>query len=160
MTTTIKLAPVQKSITVDAPLDKAFAVFTAGFGRWWPAAYSIGKSSLKNAVMEPRDGGRWYEIGEDGSECDWGEVLKWEAPVRLVLAWRIRADWKYDPDLLTEIDIRFVAVGDRSTRVELEHRLLENLGEGAEAARRTFDTEPGWSTLLASYAQEVGRSIA
>ncbi len=158
MTATIKLAPVMKSITVDAPIDKAFKIFTAGIGRWWPAAYSIGKSPIKNVIVEPRTGGRWYEVGEDGSECDWGDVLKWEAPGRVVLAWRIRPDWSYDPDLLTEIDIRFAALGENATRVDLEHRLLENMGEGAEAVRKTFDTEPGWSTLLASYGEEVARS--
>ncbi len=160
MTATIKLAPVMKSMTVDAPLDKAFKVFTAGIGRWWPAAYSIGKSPTKDVIVEPRTGGRWYEVGEDGSECDWGDVIKWEAPGRVVLAWRIRPDWSYDPKLLTEIDIRFVSLGENSTRVDLEHRLLENMGEGAEAARKTFDTEPGWSTLLASYGAEVVRASA
>jgi uncharacterized protein YndB with AHSA1/START domain len=160
MTATIKLAPVRKSITVEAPLGKAFEVFTARLGRWWPTAYSIGKSPMKNAIIEPRTGGRWYEVGEDGSECDWGDVLKWEAPERVLLAWRITADWKYDPDLLTEIDIRFVALGENSTRVDLEHRLLENLGEAAEAVRKIFDTEPGWGTLLAAYAVEVTKSAA
>jgi hypothetical protein len=155
MTATTKLAPVRKSITVDATLDRAFEVFTAGLGRWWPTAYSIGKTPMKNAIMEPRTGGRWYEIGEDGSECEWGDVLKWDAPNRVLLAWRIGPDWKYDPELLTEIDIRFVAVDEKSTRVELEHRLLENMGEGAEAIRKTFDTEPGWDTLLAGYARQL-----
>ena len=128
MTVMIKPATVRKSITVDAPVEKAFEVFTEGFGRWWPVSYSIGKSALKSAVIEPRAGGRWYEIGEDGSQCDWGEVLAWEPPARLLLAWRIGADWQYDPALLTEIEIRFISLGENSTRVELEHRLLENYG--------------------------------
>lgn len=160
MTATIKLAPVKKSITVDAPPEKAFQVFTAGIGRWWPSAYSIGKSPIRNVTIEPREGGRWYETGEDGGQCDWGDVLKWEAPRRVVLAWRITPQWSYDQNLLTEIDIRFVAVGEKSTRVDLEHRLLENMGEGAEAARKTFDTEPGWSTLLAAYVSEIVNSAA
>jgi uncharacterized protein YndB with AHSA1/START domain len=158
MAATIKLAPVRKSITVDAPLQKAFEVFTARIGSWWPSQYSIGKSPMKQVIMEPKTGGRWYEIGEDGGQCDWGEVLEWQAPSRVLLAWRITTDWRYDPDLLTEIDISFVAIGDKSTRVDLEHRLLENLGEGADKTRQIFDTEPGWSTLLAGYAVEVGRS--
>jgi len=122
--------------------------------------YSIGKSPMKDVIVEPRTGGRWYEVGEDGSECDWGDVIKWEAPGRVVLAWRIRPDWSYDPKLLTEIDIHFVSLGENSTRVDLEHRLLGNMGEGAEAARKTFNTEPGWSTLLASYGAEVVRALA
>jgi uncharacterized protein YndB with AHSA1/START domain len=102
-------------------------------------------------------GGRWYEIGEDGSQCDGGEALAWEPPTRLVLAWRIGADWRYDSEVLTEVDIRFVSVGERLTRVDLEHRLLENMGDSAEAARGTFDSESGWSTLLAGYGAEVAR---
>ncbi len=158
MTATIKPAPVRKSITVDAPAGKAFEVFTKRFGSWWPASYSIGKSALKSAIIEPRAGGRWYEIGEDGGECDWGEVLEWEPPSRLLLAWRIRADWQFDPALLTELEIRFVPLGENSTRIELEHRLLENLGEAAEVARQSFESEHGWAGILAGYAAEARRA--
>ncbi len=69
MTATIKLAPVMKSNTVDAPLDTAFKVFTAGIGRWWPAAYSIGKSPIKNVIVEPRTGGRWYEVARTAASA-------------------------------------------------------------------------------------------
>jgi uncharacterized protein YndB with AHSA1/START domain len=155
MTAMVKPAPVRKSVTVDAPVAQAFKVFTEGFGRWWPASYSVGKSALKNAVIEPKAGGRWYEIGEDHSECDWGEVLEWEPPVRVLLAWRIRPDWQFDPTLLTEVEIRFVALGADSTRVELEHRRLENMGDAAETARQIYDSEQGWTGLLAAYAAAV-----
>ncbi|PSJ53713.1 SRPBCC family protein [Kumtagia ephedrae] len=158
MNAMIKSAPVRKSTTVEVPIAKAFDVFTAGFGRWWPATHSIGTSPLRKAVIEPRAGGRWYEIGDDGSECDWGEVLRWEAPTLLVLAWRIGADWRYDAALHTEVEVRFVPVGDQQTRVELEHRLLENMGDAAEAARRAYDAEGGWPGLLAAYQAEVARS--
>lgn len=155
MAVTIKPAPVRKSVTVSAPQSMAFDVFTAGFGQWWPASYSIGKSALKSAVIEPKTGGRWYEIGEDGAQCDWGEVLAWEPPSRVVLVWRIRADWRYDAALLTEVEVRFIPLGEQSTRVELEHRLLENMGEAADAARQTFESEHGWSGILAIYAARV-----
>ena len=155
MTATIKPAPVRRTVTMAASVERAFEVFTAGFGRWWPASYSIGASPLKSAVIEPRSGGRWYEIGEDGRQCDWGEVLEWDAPSRLLLAWRIHGDWRYDPDLLTEVEVRFIAQGENSTRVELEHRCLENLGDGAEAARATFDSEHGWGGILGGYAAKV-----
>ena len=100
-------------------------------------------------------GGRWYEIGEDGSECDWGEVLAWEPPTRVLLAWRIGVDWQFDPKLLTEVDVRFTAIGDGETRVELEHRQLENMGEAAAKAREVFDSEGGWGGLLAAYRSAV-----
>ncbi|MER9474777.1 SRPBCC family protein [Mesorhizobium sp. M0520] len=160
MTTMIKPAPVRKSVTVEVPLDKAFDVFTTGFGHWWPASHSIGKSALTTAVIEPKAGGRWYEIGEDGSQCDWGEVLAWDPPSRLTLAWRIGAGWRYDPALLTEVEIRFVALGENATRVELEHRLRENMGETAEAMREAFESEGGWSGLLDRYAAEAKRHAA
>ena len=157
MSAAAKITPasVKKSITVDAPLKKAFDVFTRGLGTWWPANRSIGSSPLKNAIIEPSAGGRWYEIGEDGSECEWGEVLTWDEPNRLVLAWRIGVDWRYDPNLLTEVEIRFTPIGDNATRVDLEHRLLENMGDRAAVTRETFDSSCGWSSLLTAYASKV-----
>lgn len=155
MTRTITPAPVRRSVTVAASLDKAFDVFTASFGRWWPQSYKIGSSPIKSAVIEPKVGGRWYEIGEDDSECQWGDVLAWEPPSRILLAWRIRADWRFDPELLTEVEVTFIAAGDGKTRVELEHRGLENMGEAAEAARSTFESEHGWSAILGSYQRAV-----
>jgi uncharacterized protein YndB with AHSA1/START domain len=156
MTAMIRPAPVRKAITVDAPPDKAFDVFTKQFGRWWPASYAIGTSAFKSATIEPKAGGRWFETGEDGTECEWGEVLAWEPPSRIVLAWRIRADWKFDPALLTEVEIRFSEAGPGSTRVELEHRQLENMGDTAEATRQIFDSEQGWEGILQSYRRLVG----
>jgi Uncharacterized conserved protein len=155
MTAVIKPAPVRKSVKVGAPIERAFDIFTTGLGRWWPRSHSIGKSPIASAVIEPRAGGRWYEIGEDGSECDWGEVLAWEPPTRVLLAWRIGVDWQFDPKLLTEVDVRFTAIGDGETRVELEHRQLENMGEAAAKAREVFDSEGGWGGLLAAYRSAV-----
>lgn len=148
MTVMISPAPVRRAIEVQAPLERAFELFTAGIGRWWPASHSVGASPLKTAIIEPRAGGRWYEIGEDGSECEWGEVLAWEPPARLVLAWRLNAEWRFDPDLLTELEIIFKPVDGQTTRVELEHRKLENMGASAEAARASLDSDGGWMGLL------------
>jgi uncharacterized protein YndB with AHSA1/START domain len=158
MNVMINPAPVKKLVTVEAPIARAFDVFTAGFGHWWPATHSIGKSPIKTAIIEPRAGGRWYEIGEDGSECEWGEVLAWEPPAHVLLAWRIGIDWQYDPTLLTEVDIRFTALSENSTQVELEHRRLENMGEAAHKAREIFGSEGGWPGLLAKYQAEVAKS--
>lgn len=108
MTATISPSPVRRSVTVKASPARAFEVFTSGFSSWWPKTHSIGTVPLKTAIIEPRAGGRWYETGEDGSECPWGDVIAWEPPQRIVLAWRIGTDWKFDPDLLTEVEVRFV----------------------------------------------------
>ena len=102
--------------------------------------------------MEPRAGGRWFERGEDGTECDWGRVLVWEPPSRVVLAWQISAEWKFDPGLQTEVEVRFIAEGPKLTRVEFEHRNLERYGDKAEAVRKSISSDGGWPGLLAAYA--------
>jgi len=127
-------------------------VFTAGLGRWWPHSHSIGKVPMKEAVIEPRVGGRWFQRNQDGSECDVGKVLAWEPPARLLLGWQISPQFKYDPSITSEVEIRFLADGTNSTLVELEHRNLERYGEQAETLRAAVDAPNGWSGLLNLYA--------
>jgi uncharacterized protein YndB with AHSA1/START domain len=145
---------VRKTMSVNAPPDIAWRVFTEKMGTWWPLGhYKIGKANAVDAVVEPRVGGRWYERGEDGSTCDWGRVLVWEPHSRLVLTWDITADWQFDPKLNTEIEVRFIADGKDATRVELEHRRLDRYGERREEMRRVFDTEGDWGKLLEMFAR-------
>jgi uncharacterized protein YndB with AHSA1/START domain len=145
--------PVRKQVLVAASQEHAFRVFTAGIDRWWPREHHIGKSPLKRAVMEPRMDGRWYAICEDDTECDVGKILAWDPPRRLVLAWQINAEWKHDPDFVTEIEVNFFAEGPRKTRVEIEHRDLERYGAAAEALRKTLDSPGGWGGTLESFAK-------
>ena len=141
---------VRQSIVVEASQDKAFAAFTSGHDTWWPREFHIGGAEMEEAVLERRAGGRWYERGVDGSECEWGKVLVWEPPARLVLAWQITGEWAYDRDLLTEVEVRFVAEGPDRTRVELEHRGLDAYGDATERMRDQFDS--GWPGILAGFA--------
>jgi uncharacterized protein YndB with AHSA1/START domain len=157
MSLAIKPAPVKKTLVVAATPQKAFDVFTAGFDRWWPRSHSIGESPLQAAVLEGRQGGRWYGLLENGREAEWGDVLAWEPPHRLLLAWRIGADWKYDPALLTEVEVVFTPEGE-GTRVHFEHRLLENMGAEGEGARASFDSEGGWTGLLQMFAAEAAKA--
>jgi uncharacterized protein YndB with AHSA1/START domain len=143
---------VQKEVVVEAPPERAFRVFTEKFDSWWPRAHHIGKSDMKVAIIEPRPSGRWYEVGVDGVECDWGHVLVWEPPRRIVLAWQLNAQWEYEPSLITEVEVTFTPVGDASTRVELEHRYLERFGEMEETVRQGIDSPEGWGGLLQMYA--------
>jgi uncharacterized protein YndB with AHSA1/START domain len=152
MNLAIKPAPVRKTISVAATPERAFAVFTERFDAWWPRSHSIGESPLKEAVVEGKVGGRWYGKLENGTEAAWGDVIAWEPPRRLVLAWRIGANWTYDPDLLTEVEVTFTPEPGGATRVDLEHRHLERMGEGAEGARASFDSDGGWIGLLKLYA--------
>ena len=157
MSLAIKPAPVKKTLVVAASPQKAFDVFTVGFDRWWPRSHSIGDSPLKTAVIEGREGGRWYGLLENGREAEWGDVLAWDPPNRLLLAWRIGADWQYDPALLTEVEVLFTPEG-AGTRVSFEHRLLENMGPEGEGARASFDSEGGWNGLLQMFAGEVAKA--
>lgn len=141
---------VRHSITVDATQEKAFATFTTGHNRWWPREFHIGGAELEEAVLEGREGGRWYERDVDGSECEWGTVLVWEPPSRLVLTWQITGEWAYDADLVTEVEVRFVPEGASRTRVEVEHRHLDAYGDQADQMRDQFDS--GWPGILQSFS--------
>ena len=147
----IRIAPVRKQLVVKASQSRAFAVFTAQMSRWWPATHSILKSPLKECIVEPRVGGRWYAVGEDGSSCETGYVIAWQPPQALVLAWQINAEWQFDPELVTEVEIRFIAESADTTRVELEHRHLERMGEKGAAARDAVDSPGGWGAILESF---------
>jgi uncharacterized protein YndB with AHSA1/START domain len=150
MTSPKEIEPIRKEISVEAPQERAFRVFTTNLDAWWPREHHIGKAELKHAVMEPKVGGRWYEIGVDGSECEWGKVLSWEPPRRIVLAWSITAAWQYDPAFVTEVEVKFTAQGAKRTLVELEHRNLERFGDAAEQVRTMLD--PGWAQQLGLFA--------
>lgn len=145
----VKHLAVRKTITVNAPLDHVFRAFTAGQNDWWPRKHHIGRCAQFTAIMEPREGGRWFERGDDGSECNWGHVLVWEEPTRIVLSWDVSAEWSYDPDLNTEVEVRFVPETPHRTRVELEHRCLERYGDKADAMRALFDSPGAWVAVLA-----------
>lgn len=155
MTTATAIGPVTKSIRVKASPEKAFNFFTENLGKWWPSNFSIGSSPMQDAIIEPGAGGRWYEVGQDGSTCQWGEVLAWNPPDRLVLAWRITANWQFDPDLLTEVHVKFAAIGDSETEVTLEHRKLENYGDAAADIAGIFESPGGWNAALSRFAAGV-----
>jgi uncharacterized protein YndB with AHSA1/START domain len=107
----------------------------------------------QDVIVEPREGGRWYERGEDGSECQWGHVIEWDPPRRLLLAWQIGADWRFDPALVTELEIRFTPEGPNATRIDLEHRNLDRFGEKAAETRASLDSAGGWTGLLKAFAE-------
>jgi len=145
---------ISGTATVGLPVERAFRFFTESFTTWWPAEYHIGQADLAEAVMESGVGGRWYERGVDGSECDWGRVVTWEPPHRLVVTWQINGQWQYDPDPghASEIEVRFSADGPAQTTVELVHRHLDRLVAG-EAIRDTIAQGGGWSAVLEAFAK-------
>lgn len=144
---------VRKIIHIHAPAAHVFDVFVHRMDLWWPRSHHIGQSSGFSARLEPMEGGRWYERGDDGSECDWGRVLAYEPPQRLLLSWDISAQWTYDPSVANEVEVRFIPEGETQTKVELEHRKIERYGSAAEAMFGVFDSENGWSGILKKLAE-------
>ena len=149
---------VHHEITVEAPPERAFAVFTDGIDRWWPREHTIGAAPLAKIILEPHAGGRAYTIDVNGDECDWGRVLAYEPPARVVFSWDITVTWQPEPDALrcSEVEVRFSAQEPGRTRVELEHRHLDRHGEGWESIRDAVGSEGGWPKTLAAYAGAAG----
>src|SRR5262249_8935611 len=154
MTLTVAIAPVRKSLVVRADPAHAFAVFTDGIDRWWPREQCDGGSPLKRVLLEPWKGGRWHATCEDGSELAIGPVLHWEPGRRLVLSWEVRMPRGAAASALSEVEVNFIAEGAGATRVELEHRGFERLGDDlGEATHR--DVGRGWPVVLDLYAAEI-----
>jgi predicted enzyme related to lactoylglutathione lyase len=152
MTKTVTIAPVNKVITVSAPQQRAFDVFTSQMDKWWPRSHHIGGAPMTHSTIEPRVGGRWFVQHEDGSTTVPGIVKVWDPPHRLVHSWDISAAWKPDATVGSEVEVRFIAEGPNRTRVELEHRNFERLGEeGGRSMREAVNSDGGWNGILDSF---------
>jgi uncharacterized protein YndB with AHSA1/START domain len=151
---TVTIAPVRKSIRVNANQERAFDVFTSGLGRWWPRDHGIGKLPMQGAVMETRLGGRWYELAEDGSQTNVGKIIAWEPPKRFVMTWDINSQWKPDTTVSSEVEVKFIPEGANATRVELEHRKFEQMGAEAGAKMRN-SVDGGWPAMLERFKQQA-----
>ncbi len=145
--------PVRQEVTVNCTPERAFDVFTHQFQSWWPASHHVGEGELAEVRIEPWAGGRWYELNTRGTECDWGYVLAWDPPAGLDLAWQLSAEFRYDPDLLTRVAIRFTEIQPGRTRVVVEHGDLDQYGLRSMEMRETFLSEGGWPGLIASFAE-------
>jgi uncharacterized protein YndB with AHSA1/START domain len=153
--TQVHAAAVRRQLVVDAPLDRAFAVFTERFGDFKPKEHNLLAAPIAETVFEPRVGGAIYDRAEDGSECRWARILAYDPPRRVVFSWDIGPTWQIesDPDLTSEVEVRFVPEGEGRTRVELEHRHIDRHGPGWESVRDGVDTDEGWPLYLSRYAE-------
>jgi uncharacterized protein YndB with AHSA1/START domain len=148
-------AAIRKTIEVKAPIDRAFAVFASRMGEWWHKEHSINPDTTQtDVVIEPRPGGRWYELGADGSQKDWGRVIAYDPPRRLILAWQLTREFAYDPDFETTVEVNFEESGGL-TLVQFEHRDLERMGAGA--AETLEGKDGGWAMLLGLYKGAADR---
>ena len=156
MNETVIIAPVRKTIRVNAPIAHTFEVFTSGLTRWWPHNHGVGNKPIAKVLMEPRLGGRWLEISQDGTETPVATITVWEPPHRLVMVWQINARWQPDAAMKSEVDVRFTADGPDATRVELTHHKFETMGAEAGASMRK-DVDGGWPGLIEHFAREAER---
>ncbi|MBW0088971.1 SRPBCC family protein [Pseudonocardia sp. KRD-184] len=156
MSETAPIPPITGSATVAVPVDEAFRVFTGSIDAWWPHQFHIGASEVAEVVLEPGVDGRWYERGTDGTECDWGRVLVWDPPHRLVITWQINGSWQFDPDPghASEIEVRFTASGPAETVVEVEHGSFERL-IGGGTINDAIRGGGGWVFLLDGFGTVV-----
>jgi uncharacterized protein YndB with AHSA1/START domain len=145
---------VHLEVVVDAPIERAFAVFTERFGDIKPPEHNLLSSPLTGTVLEPWVGGHIVDRGVDGSECRWARILAYEPPHRLVFSWDISPQWRLegDPEQTSEVEVRFVADGPTRTLVELEHRNLDRHGSGWESLGEGVEGDQGWPLYLARYA--------
>ena len=157
MSTQASETSVRNSIVVEAPIERAFTVFTDGFGTFKPREHNLLEAEIAETVFEPRVGGNIYDRGVDGSECRWARVLAYEPPNRVVFSWDISPQWQIetDPDKTSEVEVRFIAEAPDRTRVELEHRNLDRHGQGWESERDGVGGDQGWPLYLERFAEQV-----
>lgn len=155
MTQSTEATTIRHQVTVDAPIARAFAVFTEDFGRFKPREHNLLGVDIAETVFEPRVGGHILDRGVDGSECRWARVLAYEPPDRVVFSWDISPRWQVEQDLerTSEVEVTFIAEGPDRTRVELEHRHLDRHLEGWQGVRDGVDADGGWPLYLRRYAE-------
>jgi len=149
----VSTAVVRRQIVVEAPIERAFAVFTEQFGDFKPREHNLLGVAIAETVFEPKVGGHIYDRGVDGSECRWARVLAFEPPSRVVFSWDIGPTWQIetDPDNTSEVEVQFIAETPHRTRVELEHRHIDRHGPGWESVSDGVGHDQGWPLYLARY---------
>jgi uncharacterized protein YndB with AHSA1/START domain len=154
MSTEAPETSIRTSIVVEAPIERAFSVFTEDFGSFKPPEHNLLGVEIAETVFEPRAGGYLYDRGVDGSECRWARVLAYEPPSRVLFSWDISPHWQIETDLekTSEVEVRFIAETPQRTRVELEHRHLARHGDGWEGVREGVRGNEGWPLYLERFA--------
>ena len=154
MSTQADATSVRHEIVVEAPVERAFRVFTERLDEIKPRDHNLLEAEIETTVLEPRAGGRIYDRGVDGSECEWATVLLFEPPDRFVFSWNLSSSWQLepDPDRRSEVEVSFAAEGPERTRVAMEHRHLDRHGEGWQGVREGVSGDNGWPLYLDRFA--------
>jgi uncharacterized protein YndB with AHSA1/START domain len=151
---------IHHSMTAPVSPARAFAIFTEGLANWWPAEYTWSQEALETIAIEPGEGGHCFERGPYGFRCDWGRVLVWEPPHRLVITWQIspKREPQPNPAKASEIEVHFESEGPSRTRLEFEHRHFARHGEGSAEYRTILDSPQGWPYILDRYLNAVAEA--
>ena len=152
----MSIQPIIRSVTVKAAPAQAFSLFTDHMKHWWKKGSTLGKKPHEDFVIEKKAGGRWFERDEDGSEVNWGKVLAYDPPDRLLLAMQINTKFQHDTAAATEVEITFTPAAGGGTLVMLEHRNLEHLGTGAESMIAALTA--GWTSHVAEFGEYVAKA--
>lgn len=151
MESTMSIESIKKELLVEASQATAFKVFTEKMDLWWPSTHHIGKSPMTEMALEPGLNGRWYSKHEDGSEANVGYVMQWQPHDLLILAWQINGDFQYDPELITEVEVHFIAEGLKTTKIKFEHKNLTRLG----GSKVLESMDEGWGYILDLYKKSI-----
>lgn len=152
----IEIATIKKEVIVEASQATAFKVFSEKMDLWWPRTHHIGKAPMTEMVVEPGVNGRWYTTHEDGSEANIGYVLSWDPDSFLALAWQINGKFEFDPELVTEVAVNFIADGPKKTVVKMEHRNLDRLGSGGKTIE---SIDEGWGIIINLYKNLANKPV-
>ena len=138
--------PVVVDVTIQREPEKAFELFTSRIADWWPLdTHSLGAADKKRpatVVMEPHEGGRIYEVSDDGVERIWGSVTDWRPGDHVAFTWHVgRA-----PEDATKISVKFRPADSGGTHITLTHDNWHALGDEARSMRDQYSA--GWTGLL------------
>lgn len=150
---------VVKSVVVPCDADRAWRVFVGEPTAWWPPTHCLLRTTpRRSVVIEPGAGGRFYDLGQDGSEADWGRVLDWEPPHRLRMSWAVDGTWQPvdDDALASRIEVTFTPGPGGTTTVSLAHVELHRHGRWAEAIHAALQGPSPGETLARYGAVAAG----
>ena len=147
----INMTSIKKELLVGASQATAFKVFTEKMDMWWPRTHHVGACPMTELVLEAKPSGRWYSKHEDGSEVNVGYVMTYDPYSLFVLVWQVNGDFKYDPQLVTEVEVQFIPEGEKQTRVIMEHKDLQKLGGG----KAVESMDQGWWMILQLYKNQA-----
>jgi hypothetical protein len=134
---------------VQVPQQHAFETWTVRFGAWWPRSHTVSGHEEAVVELQPYVGGVIGERLPDGTHHAWGRVTAWDPPQEF------RYDWHFGRETAdaTRVRVRFVALGEDRTRVEIRHDGWDAFGHDAATWRAR--NVGGWQGMLPHYLGQL-----